>query len=185
MKRITVWLFVVIGLSVLPALWATRVAGADSGNPILSVPFDVSRENSVVEENFSISQFKVYFVEFLVSYTSQNEIRKMGQLLGGMGYGPGIIVPIQAKISEINNQGVPEKVLFDQRFDTSGWSTHQIRDDDNRSGEFGRIILNEGLKPGVYHLSIKTLAKSPAFMNMPVRLIIGFKPNVNYIQPNK
>jgi Domain of unknown function (DUF5625) len=154
----------------LAALSASASVGSLYGatpvvNPSLTFPFDVSREGSVLDEEFRLTEYAIYEFVLQFDYENGEDLRHLRGLIGeGSRYpdgrygNPGIVVPITLHVTRIDAAS-NKAPSFDGVVQTQGYDFQNLSW--QTQGSLNRQIASLILEPGLYKLHAETKETFP------------------------
>jgi len=184
LKRLIVAFFMLI-------CWNPKTIFAKSPPvPAVQFPFDVSRSDTTLNQEFQIRDARSYVFAIKFDYVGPVDKKRVRTMVGGGGrypdgrYGePGVIVPIHITICKLNPGQAPESV-YDGLFETQGCYANGFERNQN-NGHLDREIVTIDLQPGIYRVEANTIKDSQEFSGTPSQLLIEFHPNIKFLPKSK
>jgi hypothetical protein len=166
--------------------WVTACAAFSSSSPptpVVKWPFDVSKRDSKVNQEFRIREYRNYIFALRFDYFGYaDEDRVFEQLVGdGQSHYPGINIPIHIKIFKLDTGGLPPELKYEDTILTKHHYA-QAYDRIQTDGNFLRYIAVVALKPGIYRVEANTIEERPEFSGTPSYLKIGWHPKTTTIK---
>jgi hypothetical protein len=147
--------------------------------PNFSVPFDVSKPDAVVEQEFRIDTYRSYVISIQCSFHGQEDRSRVQALIGdGSRRHPGVPVPIRVRITKLEANDLAGPKGFDSTINTTkpyGYSDTDVR---LKTGYAERLIVAINLPPSKYRIVASTLHSTTAFDGTPCRLAVAIRANV-------
>ena len=167
--------------------WLPKASFAESPPvPVVKFPFDVSRQDSTVNQEFRIRDYRSYYFAILFDYFGSADKHRVFALVGEGGrlpYGrydiPGVIVPVHIKIIGLETRENPETV-YDGVVETEGIYANSF-ERKQTDGHYKREIIVINLKPGIYRVEASTTKDSPEFAGTPSHLLIEYHSKLKFI----
>jgi hypothetical protein len=164
--------------------WIPKASFAESPPvPVVQFPFDVSRQDNTVNQEFRIRDFRSYYFAIRFNYFGEADLYRVITLVGdGSKKYPGISIPIHMKIVKQDSGNSPPKLIYENTVLTEHCFAHGF-ERKQTDGNFLRQILAIDLKPGIYRVEASTIKDSPEFSGTPTYLQIEFHSELRFI-PN-
>jgi hypothetical protein len=152
--------------------------------PVVKWPFDVSKQNSTVDQEIRIREYRSYYFALrfeFVTKGSQERIEADGDRvlalvdvdMSTMKH-KGINIPIHLKISKPDTGSLLPKLIYEDTILTHG----------TYAGAFGyhlREIIAIDLKPGIYRVEVNTIEDRPEFLGTPTYLQIEPHSQIKFL----
>jgi hypothetical protein len=176
-----------IAVFLLLSPWVTACAALSTASPptpVVKFPFDVSKRDSTVYQEFRIREYRSYYFALRFDYFGlADEHRVLEQLVGdGSRKYPGIDIPIRIKIFKLDNENLPPALIYDNTISTKHYYVHGF-ERKQTDGNYCREIIAIDLKPGIYKVEVNTIEDRPEFSGTPSYLRIGWHPDIKFL-PN-
>jgi hypothetical protein len=165
----------------LSALFPATVCPDTLPVPVVKFPFDVSRQNSALSQDFRIVEHRTYEFSIRFEYTSRAvEDRLLEVLTGRPSHKRGIPIPLHVRLLVLNPASKTYELIDENTVLTQDYITHEL----GVPGAFTRQIIAVDLKPGTYRIQVNTLQDSREFQDMPSYLQIGYDARLKFF-PNR
>jgi hypothetical protein len=150
--------------------------------PVVKWPFDVSKRDSTVNQEFRIREYRSYYFALRFNYFGQaDEHRVFEQLVGdGPSHYPGINIPIHVKIFKLDTGSLPSELIYENTITTKYCYRHGY-EWKQTDGNYIREIIAVDLKPGIYRVEANTIEDRPEFSGTPSYLQIEPHPNIKFL----
>jgi len=127
--------------------------------PYTKWPFDVSKRDSKVNQEFKIREHRSYYFAIRFDYVGFDDELRVCALVEG------ITIPIHVKITKLATGNAPQELIYENTVTTSGYCIH--------GGEYYlREIIFIDLKPGIYRVEANAIEDRPEFSGTPTYLQI-------------
>lgn len=166
--------------------WIPKASFAESPPvPVVKFPFDVSKRNSTVNQEFRIRDERSYVFGIRFDYFGPADERRVFALVGdGSSKDPGIDIPIHIKILKLETRNLPEELIYENTILTQKCYAHGFERNET-DGNFDREIITIDLKPGIYRVEAKTIKDSPDFSSTSTYLHIEYYAKLRFVPNNK
>ena len=174
-------ILVVAFLTFIPCIAACAAFWSTSPpTPVVKWPFDVSKRDSKVNQEFRIREYRSYYFALRFDYFGPAEDDRVLALVGhGPGKYPGIDIPIHVKIHKLDTGDLPPELIYEDTIITKHHYAHGY-EWKQTDGEYLREIIAIDLKPGIYRVEANTIEDRPEFSGTPSYLQIEGHPNVKF-----
>ncbi len=174
-------------LMLFPLLTACAALSQTSlPTPVVKFPFDVSKRDSTINQEFRISDYRSYYFALRFYHLGPPDAQRVLALVGNGGSEPsGIDIPIHIKIFKLLDTGnTPPELIYEGTVSTSNsyagvgtwWPP-------SGHGAFLREIIAIDLKPGIYRVEANTIEDRPEFSGTPSYLQIEPHSDIKFL-PN-
>lgn len=175
------------GLITVFLLLITMTAGAafwqtSPPKPRVIFPFDVSRRDSTVNQEFRIDEYRSYYFSLRFNYFGHPEECRLLELVGDESY-PGIDIPIHLKIYKLTNEKKTAELISENTIVTAKHYAHGF-ERKQTDGNYRREIIAINLKPGLYRVEANTIEDRPEFSGTPSYLQIEGHSQIRFL-PNR
>ncbi|MGD0022638.1 MAG: DUF5625 family protein [Smithellaceae bacterium] len=163
------------------AFWSTSPP-----TPVVKFPFDVSKRDSTVNQEFRIREYRSYYFALWFDYFGEADEYRVFALVGdgsGSRENPGIDIPIHIKIYKLDTGNLPLPLIYEKTIATKHCYAHGFDSSKKREGNYRREIIAINLKPGMYRVEVNTIEDRPEFSGTPSYLQIEGHPDVKFF-PN-
>jgi len=160
-------------LMIIP--WMTACAGLQTTSPptpVVKWPFDVSKRDSKVNQDFRIREYRSYYFALRFDYVGFDGEDRVFKLVGHGS--EGIAIPIHIKIIKLDAGNLPSELKYENTITTNGYFAHA-------SGYYLRRIIAIDLKPGIYRVEANTIEDRPAFSGTPSHLQIEGHSKIKFL----
>ncbi len=161
------------------AFWSTSPP-----TPVVKWPFDVSKRDSKVNQEFRIREYRSYYFALRFDHLGPPDAQRVLAVVGdGSRKYPGIAIPIHIKILKLLDTGnPPPELIYEGTISTSNsyagvgtwWPP-------SGHGAFLREIIAIDLKPGIYRVEVNTIEDRPEFSGTPSYLQIEWHSNIKFL----
>jgi hypothetical protein len=180
---IAAFLIVFICITVCEAfLWFSSSSSLPT--PVVKWPLDVSKKNSMVNQQFKIIEYRSYYFALRFGYItkgSQDRIIADGlRVLALIDHDistmkrTGINIPIHLKISKLDNVSLPPQLIYEDTILTHGKYATTF-------GYHLREIIAIDLKPGIYRVEANTIEDRLEFLGTPTYLQIEPHSQIKFL----
>jgi hypothetical protein len=145
--------------------------------PVVKFPFDVSKRNSTVNQEFQIRDYRSYYFAIRFDYVGQTDHDRVNALVDvniSLHKRTGIDIPIHIKISKLGAGSLPPELLYEDTILTKEKYASAF-------GYFLREIIAIDLKPGIYRVEANTLEDRPEFSGTPSYLQIEPHSQIKFL----
>ena len=155
--------------------WMTACAAFLSTSPptpVVKFPFDVSKRDSTVNQEFRIPEYRTYYFALRFDYFCHDDLRRV--LLFDA-----ITIPIHLKIIKLDTGNSPPELKYEDTITTNGTYAHAYEWKQTNENYLRKIIAID-LKPGIYRVEANTIEDRPKFSETPSYLQIEGYPNTKF-----
>lgn len=164
----------------------TACAGLQSASPpkpVVKWPFDVSKRDSKISQEFSIDEYRSYYIALRFNYFGREDEYRVFELVGnGSSKYPGIDIPIYIKVCMISDENLTQKPIYENTISTEKRYAHGY-ERNQTDGNYCREIIAINLKPGIYRIEANTIEDKPEFSGIPSYLQIEWHSKIRFL-PN-
>jgi hypothetical protein len=168
--------------------WVTACSASSQTSspptPVVKWPLDVSKQDSKVNQQFRIIEYRSYYFALRFDYdtkVSHDRIVADGQRvlalidvdMSTMKH-KGINIPIHIKISKLDTGSLPPELIYENTILTKGMYVAAF-------GNYRREIIEIDLKPGIYRVEANTIENRPEFSGTPSYLQIEGHSNIKFL----
>jgi hypothetical protein len=140
--------------------------------PVVKFPFDVSKRDSTVNQEFRIRDYRSYYFALQFNYIGYDDARRVFKLVGdGSPTDPGIHVPIHVKIYKLDTGNSKAELTSENTVSTINYFVQGF-EHNPENGFYDREIVVVNLKPGIYRVEANTIKETPEFSGTPTYLEI-------------
>jgi hypothetical protein len=158
------------------AFWSTSPP-----TPVVKWPFDVSKRDSKVSQEFRIREYRSYYFALRFNYFGEVDLYRVLALVGnGSSKYPGIAIPIHIKIYKLNTETIPPELIYENTILTEKRYSHDF-EHDQTNGNYLREIIAINLKPGIYRVEANTIEDRPEFSGTPSYLQIEWHSQIKFL----
>ena len=144
--------------------------------PVVKWPFDVSKKDSSVNQEFRIDEYRSYYIALRFDYTDRADNHRVFALVGdGSAEDPGIAIPIHIKIYTLNAENKSSRLIYKNTIFTK---KHYVHGGD---GNYRREIIAINLEPGIYRVEANTTENRPEFSGTPSYLQIEPHSQIRFL----
>jgi len=169
-------------------LWMIACAAILSTSPptpVVKFPFDVSKRDSKVNQEFRIVEYRSYYFAIRFDYFGEADLYRVISLVGdGSQRYPGIHIPIQVKIYKLDTGNLSPKLIYENTISTKDCYAHDYERKQS-DGNFLRKIIVIDLKQGLYRVEANTIEDRPEFSGTPSYLQIEGHSELRFIPNSK
>jgi hypothetical protein len=169
-------------LTLLPWLPRSAFAGLPPVPPC-SFSFDVTKRGNSVDEEFRVLEYRNYYFALKFEYSGQEDLWRVLKLVGdgstypdGRYAEPGVAVSVKLRVYRNSSDASPE-LIFEKSVKSEGAYVHGFSNK-KFHGNYRRMIVPVGLRPGLYRVHVTTIEDAPEFEGTSTYLNIEFHPNV-------
>lgn len=144
-------------------------------------PFDVSKRDSKVSQEFKIEEYRSYYFAVRLDFCREDKNHVL-ELIGNELL-PGTYIPVHIKIYKLNTENLPPKLIYESSILTGGYYAHDYDCDRGRTVDecYFRKITTINLKPGVYRVEANTIKNTSEFAGRPSYLYIQCHPKQKFL----
>ena len=162
------------------------ISRAESSPPVppVTFPFDLSKQDSTVNQEFRIREYRSYYIALRFDHSGGDDAKHLLPLVGEGGRSPdgsyvypGIIIPIRLKVIRLEAGKDPE-TIDDETVETKSFYSAV-------TGALFREIIAINLKPGVYRLEASTVKDSLEFAGRSFGLVIEPDTQMKFLPDSK
>ncbi|MCX5848626.1 MAG: DUF5625 family protein [Deltaproteobacteria bacterium] len=151
--------------------------------PVVKWPFDVSKRDSKVSQEFRIREYRSYYFALRFNYFGEVDLYRVLALVGdGSSKYPGIAIPIHIKIYKLNTEIISPELIYENTIVTKKRYAHGF-ERKQTDGNYTREIIAINLKSGIYRVEANTIKDSPEFSGTPTYLQIEGHSQIRFL-PN-
>ncbi|MCX5864587.1 MAG: DUF5625 family protein [Deltaproteobacteria bacterium] len=153
--------------------------------PAVHFPFDVSRSDTTLNQEFQIRDARSYVFAIKFNYFGHADLYRVLALVGdGSAQYLGLRIPIHLKILKLDAGSLPPELIYEDTMSTKEHYAHGF-ERDQKNGSYDREIVTIDLQPGIYRVVANTIKDSQEFSGTPSQLLIEFHPNIKFLPKSK
>ena len=168
--------------------WVTACSASSSTlsppTPAVKWPFDVSKRDSKINQEFRIREYRSYYFALRFDYVTKGthdriaaDADRVRALVGnGSREDTGIKIPVHLKICKLDTGSPQPELIYENTILTHGKYASGF-------GEHLREIIEIDLKPGIYRVEANTIEDKPEFFGTPSYMQIEPHPGIKFF-PN-
>ena len=169
-------------------LWMIACAAIPSTSPptpVVKFPFDVSKRDSKVNQEFRIVEYRSYYFAIRFDYFGPADEKRVFALVGnGSRRYPGVTIPIHVKIHKLDTGNLPPELIYENTISTKDRYAHGF-ERKQTDGNYLRQIIVIDLKTGIYRVEANTIEDRPEFSGTPSYLQIEGHSELRFIPNSK
>lgn len=153
--------------------------------PAVHFPFDVSRSDTTLNQQFQIRDARSYVFAIKFNYFGDADLDRVLALVGnGSAQYLGICIPIHLKIFKLDPENLSPGLIYEDTISTKVYYAHGF-ERDQKNGNYNREIVTIDLQPGIYRVEANPTKDSQEFSGTPSQLLIEFHPNIKFLPKSK